>query len=85
MMKKITLFLLCFVVMSLTAQQQTFTMTTNLPTGSVFQFALNYGAVVEVDWGDGVLQQITVTSDPLQGTLKGGTVEIGRASCRERV
>jgi hypothetical protein len=76
MMKKITLFLLCFVVMSLTAQQQTFTMTTNLPTGYVFQFALNYGAVVEVDWGDGVFQQITVTSDPLQGTLKGGTVVV---------
>lgn len=75
-MKKLTLFLLCFVTISLSAQQQTFTMTTGQPAGATFRFALNYGAVVEVDWGDGVPVQITVTSEALAAPLKGSTVVV---------
>lgn len=76
MMKKITLFVLCFVIFSLSAQQQTFTMSTEQPTGAIFRFVVNYGAVVEVDWGDGVSEQITVTSEALTGTLKGSNVVV---------
>ncbi|MBN2765584.1 MAG: leucine-rich repeat domain-containing protein [Paludibacteraceae bacterium] len=76
MMKKITLLLLYFVAMSLSAQQQTFTMTTEQPAGAAFRFVLNYGAMVEVDWGDGVPVQITVTSEALTAPLKGSTVVV---------
>lgn len=69
--------LLCLTgVFALHAQTPQFQMTTNLGAGQPFTFAVNYGTMVTVDWGDGVKTEYPSIGDPITGTLKGNVVTV---------
>lgn len=59
-----------------TYAQEQVEMTTATGIGETFSFAVNPGAVITVDWGDGVPVSMTATDSPLTGVLKGATVTV---------
>lgn len=79
-MKKNTLFSLLLAagmvaLPSLVNAQAKVTLTTAKAAGSEFSFVTNPGKIT-VDWGDGNVEELSATGEPVKGNLKGQTVTI---------
>lgn len=61
---------------ALQAQVPKLVLTTAKTIGQDFQFTLNYGSAVSVDWGDGNIVNYNSEGKPISGKLKGSVVTV---------
>lgn len=72
-MKKIT-FLLCALLTLNAMAQTTIKMKTSKEIGETFTITVDEGLECNIDWGDGKIDTIVSSFDPITGTLSGKTV-----------